>query len=55
MESAIKREKQLKKWNRKWKLELIETMNPTWCDLHNEITFADHHAEKPPLTKIFSK
>jgi putative endonuclease len=37
MEAAIKREKQLKKWNRKWKLELIETMNPEWKDLHDEI------------------
>jgi putative endonuclease len=41
MESAIKREKQLKKWNRKWKLELIESTNPTWRDLHDEITFDD--------------
>ena len=39
MESAIKREKQLKKWNRKWKLELIEIKNPEWKDLHDKITF----------------
>ena len=31
--SAIAREKQLKKWNRAWKLELIEETNPDWCDL----------------------
>jgi len=31
--SAIAREKQLKKWNRKWKLELIEKGNPNWNDL----------------------
>lgn len=31
--SAITREKQLKKWTRAWKLRLIETANPTWCDL----------------------
>jgi putative endonuclease len=38
IENAIKREKQLKKWNRKWKLELIEKNNPTWNDLYKEIT-----------------
>ena len=32
--SAITREKQLKKWKRKWKLELIENMNPKWEDLY---------------------
>jgi putative endonuclease len=31
--SAIAREKQLKKWTRAWKLELIETANPSWRDL----------------------
>ncbi len=33
IESAIYREKQLKKWNRAWKIELIEKMNPEWFDL----------------------
>jgi putative endonuclease len=37
MEHAIRREKQLKKWNRNWKLDLIEKMNPGWLDLHDEI------------------
>ena len=37
MESAITREKALKKWNRAWKLELIEKSNPTWKDLYTEI------------------
>lgn len=38
IEAAILREKQLKKWNRKWKLRLIEEKNPEWRDLWNEIT-----------------
>jgi len=37
MASAILREKQLKKWNRAWKLELIESKNPEWTDLWSEI------------------
>ena len=40
MESAISREKQLKKWNRDWKLRLIEKQNPQWRDLWPEITGA---------------
>ena len=35
--AAITREKQLKKWNRVWKLRLIEAMNPDWKDLYDEI------------------
>ena len=37
MESAITREKQLKKWNRMWKLREIELMNPKWDDLYDSI------------------
>ena len=37
METAIRREKQMKKWNRAWKLELIEKQNPDWRDLWEEI------------------
>lgn len=33
IEDAIAREKQLKKWNRQWKDELISKANPTWKDL----------------------
>jgi putative endonuclease len=33
MESAIRREKRLKNWRRKWKLKLIESSNPKWLDL----------------------
>ena len=34
IEGAIVREKQLKKWNRQWKIELIEKINPDWDDLY---------------------
>ncbi len=37
MDEAILREKQLKKWNRAWKLRLIETKNPNWLDLWLDI------------------
>ena len=36
-ESAIVREKQLKKWRRAWKIQLIESLNPEWRDLYEEI------------------
>ena len=32
-EAAFRRERQIKKWNRQWKLRLIEEMNPGWRDL----------------------
>ena len=35
--SAIAREKQLKNWHRKWKIDLIVKSNPTWQDLYNSI------------------
>jgi len=38
IDEAIKREKVLKKWRRKWKLELIETDNPEWADLYPTLT-----------------
>ena len=37
MESVIVREKQLKKWNREWKIRLIERTNPDWRDLWQDI------------------
>ena len=36
-ESAITREKQIKKWERKWKIGLIETENPYWNDLYDDV------------------
>ncbi len=42
MDSAITREKRIKKWERDWKLELIEAGNPEWRDLAEDFGF-------PPL------
>jgi putative endonuclease len=36
--AALTRERQIKKWNRAWKLQLIERMNPTWRDLYDDIS-----------------
>jgi len=36
-ESAIHREKQLKKWKRQWKLELIKKVNAKWDDLYDSL------------------
>ncbi len=36
-ESALLREKRMKKWNRDWKVELIEKPNPSWEDLFDKI------------------
>ena len=36
IEEAIGMEKRLKKWNRDWKIKLIEKNNPTWSDLYSE-------------------
>ncbi len=34
---AIAREKQLKNWHREWKINLIESINPTWEDLYDSV------------------
>jgi putative endonuclease len=54
MESAIKREKTLKKWNRDWKLRLIEKGNPEWLDLWADITGQTIGEQQPliPLSPI---
>jgi putative endonuclease len=46
MDAAIRREKQIKKWNRDWKVGMIETLNPTWIDLHDDIDPARYYDEK---------
>lgn len=35
--SAIEREKRIKKWNREWKVRLIEERNPEWKDLSEDL------------------
>ena len=37
MESALSREKAMKKWRRRWKVELIEEANPDWLDLYSSL------------------
>ena len=37
IENAIRREKRIKKWNRSWKVRLIEETNPNWADLYPNI------------------
>ena len=37
IKAAIRREKQIKKWNRAWKIQLIEEKNPGWQDLYEDI------------------
>jgi putative endonuclease len=36
-DTALQREKHIKEWKRKWKLELIEKVNPFWQDLYDEM------------------
>ena len=35
--SAVKRERLMKRWRRDWKIQLVETSNPTWRDLFNDV------------------
>lgn len=37
IEDAVARERRIKKWNRAWKIELIETLNPDWHELYDEL------------------
>jgi putative endonuclease len=51
MEQAILREKRIKKWNRQWKLELIEALNPGWRDLAEDLGFAPFAQTGFPLAR----
>ena len=43
--TAIEREKQLKNWHRQWKINLIESKNPSWQDLSGDWDFDNRDAE----------
>ncbi len=50
-DAAFKRERQIKKWKRIWKLELIEKANPGWRDLYDDVRrggLSDPEDWKPP-------
>jgi putative endonuclease len=51
MEEAILREKRIKKWNRAWKLELIESANPEWDDLAEDLGFEPLYRAGFPLSR----
>jgi putative endonuclease len=46
MESAIRREKSIKRWSRAWKYDLIHKENPTWRDLAEDFGFEPLPSEK---------
>jgi putative endonuclease len=50
MYSAIEREKKLKKWHRAWKLRLIESVNPNWRDMYEDICGENGPGEKDKLS-----
>ena len=37
MDAALNREKMLKRWNRAWKIQLVEKSNPYWRDLYPDL------------------
>ena len=48
MESAIRREKQLKEWRRLWKIRLVEESNPAWSDRFGEIAGIENGSRPAP-------
>jgi putative endonuclease len=51
METAIRREKLLKKWHRPWKFRLIESLNRDWLDLHDSIDTLESLVEVEALSR----
>jgi putative endonuclease len=37
LQDALERERKIKKWRRRWKIDLIESLNPDWADLYDTI------------------
>ena len=50
-ETAIQREKQIKKWGREWKLRLIEEDNPEWKDLYDKPAGFPPVGSSPPTCR----
>ncbi|MDN3646509.1 GIY-YIG nuclease family protein [Pontixanthobacter aestiaquae] len=48
MQMAISREKQLKRWHRQWKINLIQSENPDWHDLGPGLGFEPITPRDPP-------
>jgi len=48
--AALSREKELKKWRREKKVDLIETMNPTWKDLYKDLFEVGSHCPTTDLS-----
>ncbi len=44
LENMVVRERQMKEWNRNWKIELIEKMNPDWTDLYDALLHANGYS-----------
>ncbi|MDE3060355.1 MAG: GIY-YIG nuclease family protein [Pseudomonadota bacterium] len=49
VQDAMNRENRLKRWNRTWKIEMIEKNNPEWNDLYN--VFCEAHAVNDPRSR----
>ena len=47
LENMVVRERQLKEWHRDWKIQLIESMNPEWCDLYNRLLIDNGYKPLP--------
>ncbi len=50
-DEAFKRERQLKKWNRAWKIELIQKKNPNWDDLQSDFGWVPPKGNGSPLSR----